>query len=67
MEMTNVQRRPGALRRALRAGHAVPLTFHDKPLGRVLPEDLIDKLVELAGDKGRQLLDAATPEEAAVA
>jgi hypothetical protein len=57
MEMTNVQRRTGDLRRAIVDGRAVDLTFHGQQYATVLPTNLLDSLLELAGDAGRQLLD----------
>ncbi|MFE5565979.1 hypothetical protein ACFQ68_13415 [Amycolatopsis japonica] len=70
MDMERLSRRPGDLRRALKKGHTVPLTFHHKPFAAVIPEDILGRLLELAGDKGRELFEATlvageTPEEAA--
>jgi hypothetical protein len=66
MDMSTVQRRSGELRRAIVDGRTVPLTFRDKQFATVLPSDVLEQLVELAGDAGRQLI-STTSAEAAVA
>ena len=65
MEMTNVQRRPRDLRRAIVDGRPVPLTFRGNSYATVLPNCLLDKLLDLAGDAGRQLLEGKHEEAAA--
>ncbi|MBE1580388.1 hypothetical protein ACFORH_43505 [Amycolatopsis roodepoortensis] len=65
MDMSTVQRTPGKLRRAVRQGHTVPLTFRDIPFAGVVPLAVLDQLIELAGDKGRALISDYSEEAVA--
>jgi hypothetical protein len=62
MDMSTVQRTPGKIRRAIRQGETVPLRFRDIPFASVVPQSVLDQLLELAGDEGRALITVSQEE-----
>ncbi|OLZ51687.1 hypothetical protein BS329_15595 [Amycolatopsis coloradensis] len=64
MDMKEVSRHPGKLRRTLMDGHSVPLSYHDNPYATAIPTRVLNRLLQLAGNKGRQVLeDSLLPDD----
>ena len=65
MSIDELRLRPGAMRRAVSSGEQVQVTYHGKPAVTCVETSLWTRLVELAGDAGRQLLAQAREESVA--
>ena len=63
----DLRSRTGDIRRAVNRGEQVQVTYHNLPLVTCVATDLWNRMVELAGDAGRKLLDDALEKGATAA